>query len=236
MPSIESDGGQLRIGNRFRLASVPVPSHLAAGPGAILDIGNDVLIGHGAAIAAHQQIRIGNGTRIGPFVIIMDSNFHGSAGDHSVQHDCRPVMIGHGCRIGSRVTITRGVTIGDGAEVLAGSVVSSAVPGGVCVAGGRARIIGLAGALASRWESPATELPEILMASLGLDSPPDLDDSPMATNPSINARMPNMFKAIEARLGVALDPDAAHGIRTFADVAVAVLRAASERQRRNEVP
>jgi Acetyltransferase (isoleucine patch superfamily) len=85
-------------------------------------------VGGGAAIAAFQQVSIGDGTRIGPYVIIMDTNFHGSPGDQSVQHDTRPVTIGAGCRIGSRVTITRGGSIGDGAEILAGSVVSSAIP------------------------------------------------------------------------------------------------------------
>ncbi len=78
----------------FHLASRPVPSHLVAGPGAILHIGNDVSIGCGAAIAAIQHVHIGDGTRIGPFVIIMDTNFHGAPGDQSLQHDCRPVTIG----------------------------------------------------------------------------------------------------------------------------------------------
>src|SRR6185369_13751150 len=124
------------------------------------------------------HVRIGAGTRIGPFVIVMDTNFHGAGGDQSLQHDCRPVHIGDGCRIGSRVTITRGVTIGDGAEILAGSVVSAAIPGGVCAAGARARIIGAAGDPASRWESAAAALPDILMESLGLEFPPDLDGRP----------------------------------------------------------
>jgi acetyltransferase-like isoleucine patch superfamily enzyme len=124
-PTINPEGGQVRVGHRFRLASRPVPSHLVAGPGAVLDIGNDVSIGAGAAIAAFQQVSIGDRTRIGPYVIIMDTNFHGKPGDQSVQHDTRPVTIGAGCRIGSRVTITRGGSIGDGAEILAGSVVSS---------------------------------------------------------------------------------------------------------------
>src|SRR4029077_13008940 len=110
------------------------------------------------------------------YVIIMDTNFHGSSGDQSVQHNTRPVTIGTGCRIGSRVTITRGGSIGDGAEILAGSVVSSAIPSGLCAGGGRARIIGRAGDMASRWDSSAAFLPELLMTTLRLESPPDLDD------------------------------------------------------------
>jgi maltose O-acetyltransferase len=99
-----------------------------------------VRIGYGAAIAAFQEIRIDDGTEIGPFVVIMDTNFH-APGDQSVQHDCRPISIGKGCKIGSRVTITRGVSIGDGAEILAGSVVSSSIPSGVRAGGARARIL-----------------------------------------------------------------------------------------------
>lgn len=229
-PTINSHGGQLRIGNRFRLASRPVASHLVAGPGAVLHIGNEVSIGYGAAVAAYQHVHIGDGTRIGPFVIIMDTNFHGASGDQSIQHDCRPVTIGDGCRIGSRVTIARGASIGDGAEILAGSIVSSAIPPGVCAAGGRARIIGRPGEMSSRWDSAAAALPELLMASLGLDSPPDLNDRPMPTHLWTEARLQGVLSAIEDRLGVVLDRAAAREIQTFADLAAAVQHALWERQ------
>jgi len=229
-PTVDSYRGQLRIGDRFRLGSRPVASHLVAGPGAILHIGNDVSIGYGAAVAAIQHVHIGDGTRIGPFVIIMDTNFHGASGDQSIQHDCRPVRIGDGCRIGSRVTIARGVTIGDGAEILAGSVVSSAIPPGVCAAGGRARIIGRAGDLNSRWDSAAAALPDILMASLGLASPPDLDGRPIPGHVWTETRMQDLLSVIENRLGVTLDIVAAHKIQTFAEVAAAVQHAVGERR------
>jgi acetyltransferase-like isoleucine patch superfamily enzyme len=229
-PTIEA-GGTLRIGDRLRLASRPVPSHLVAGPGAVLEIGSDVSIGCGAAIAAFQHVRIGDGTRIGPFVIVMDTNFHGASGDQSVVHDCRPVTIGNGCRIGSRVTITRGTNIGDGAEVLAGSVVSSAVPPGVCVAGARARIIGRAGDRASRWDSPAAYLPDLLMAFLELESPPDLDRNRIPSHRWTASRVRGVLDAMEARFGVQLDLAATLGIETFADLAAAVQRAMEERPR-----
>jgi acetyltransferase-like isoleucine patch superfamily enzyme len=230
-PTINPEGGRVRIGHRFRLASRPVPSHLVAGPGAILDIGNDVSIGGGAAIAAFEQVRIGDGTRIGPYVIIMDTNFHGSPGDQSVQHDTRPVTIGAGCRIGSRVTITRGGSIGDGAEILAGSVVSSAIPGGVCAGGGRARIIGRAGDIASRWDSAAAFLPELLMTTLGLDSPPDLDDDLLPEQIQDGDRMREFLQALQERFGIPVSAADVGGARSFADMAVAVHRAVSGRQR-----
>jgi len=230
-PTIHADG-EVRIGNRFRLASRPVASHLVTGPGALLDIGDDVSIACGAAIAAFQHVHIGDGTRVGPFVIIMDTNFHGASGDQSVRHDCRPVLIGDGCRIGSRVTITRGATIGDGAEILAGSVVSSAIPPGVCAAGGRARIIGRAGEVTSRWDSAAAALPEMLMALLDLKSPPDLDSTPIPRELWTQSLVQGVLRAIEERFGIVLDRAAAGEIETFADVAAAVQQALSERQER----
>lgn len=223
-PTITS-GGELRIGDRFHLASRPIPSHIAVTSGAVLHIGSDVSIGCGAAIAAAERIKIGDGTQIGPFAIIMDTNFHGAPGDQSIQHDTRPVTIGAGCVIGTRVTITRGASIGDGAEILAGSVVSSAIPPGVCAAGARARIIGRAGDLASRWDSAAAALPDMLMASLDLESPPHIDSSPMSGHSWTDAQMRSLLGAIENRFGVRLQSASVGAMESFAELAGAVERA-----------
>ena len=127
---------------------------------ATLEIGDDVSIAHGAAISAYEHVQIGDGTCFGPFVLIMDTNFHSATGDHSVLHETRPVVIGKDCRIGSAVTITRGAVIGDGAEILAGSVVSSTIPSGVCAGGVRARVLGRAGDPECRWDGAAALLIE----------------------------------------------------------------------------
>jgi acetyltransferase-like isoleucine patch superfamily enzyme len=157
-PTIYARPGRIVIGKRFTLWSRPIASHLAAGPEGLLDIGDDVSIAHGAAISAYELVTIGAGTCIGPFVVIMDTNFHGQTGDQSVQHETRPVIVGADCRIGSGVTITRGASIGDGCEILAGSVVSSAIPSGMCAGGARARVLGRAGDSAGRWERVATTI------------------------------------------------------------------------------
>jgi len=230
-PTIENYGGEIRIGSRIRFASRPVPSHLVAGRGARLHIGNDVSIGCGAAIAAFQHIQIGDGTQIGPFVIIMDTSFHGAPGDQSIQHDCRPVVIGSGCLIGTRVTINRGASIGDGAEILAGSVVSSAIPPGVCAAGARARIIGRAGDLASRWDSAAASLPEILMTTLGLESPPDLDGRPVAEQLWTDTPLRDLLSAIEDRFGLTLDPATVRETHSFAETAAVIQHALWDHKR-----
>jgi serine acetyltransferase len=218
-------GSQVRIGDRLYLASRPVASHFAVSRGAVLDIGNDVSIGYGAAIAAAERVKIGDGTRIGPFVIIMDTNFHSAPGDQSIQHDCRPVTIGHGCLIGTRVTITRGAIIGDGAEILAGSVVSSAIPPGVCAAGARARIIGRARELTSRWDSVGAALPDILMAAFDLDSPPDLDSSPIPGHLWTDARIESLLQELENRFRVRLASAAVGRVKSFAELAATVQHA-----------
>jgi acetyltransferase-like isoleucine patch superfamily enzyme len=229
-PSVSASGGRIQVGRRFRLASRPVQSHLVTGPAGVLEIGHDVSIAHGAAVSAFEHVQIGEGTCIGPFVVIMDTNFHGASGDQSIQHECRPVVIGSHCRIGSRVTITRGATIGDGAEILAGSVVSSAIPPGVCAGGARARIIGRAGEGASRWDGAAAAIPELVMQSLGLESPPDLDASPFNT-PGWNPHgVTRLLAAIENRFGVSLDATTVGGALSLADLAAAVERARDVRR------
>jgi acetyltransferase-like isoleucine patch superfamily enzyme len=227
-PSIGASHAQLLIGNRFRMASRPVGSHLSVGPGALLRIGDDVWIAHGAAIASHERVEIGDGTRIGPFVIIMDSNFH-RAGDQSEQHDCKPVVIGRNCRIGSRVTITRGARIGDGAQILAGSVVSAVIPPGVCAAGARARIVGRAGEISSLRYGAAVLLPDILRQTLALQSTPDLDDRPIGAELWTDARIHDSIDAVRSQLGLELDFDALRELRSFADIAALVQRSLGAR-------
>ena len=55
--------------------------------------------------------------------------------------DCIPTRICRGASIGSSATILCGITIGEGAVVGAGSVVTRDVPPGVVVAGNPARIL-----------------------------------------------------------------------------------------------
>ena len=130
--------GRIEIGARFRIVSEPVMSHLFADAGGMIEIGDDVSIGHGTGIAARGRISIARGSRIGAFVLAMDTDYH-VAGDASRAAEISPISIGSGVHIGNRVTILRGATIGDGAVVLDGSVVSGAVPANARVAGVPAR-------------------------------------------------------------------------------------------------
>ena len=53
-----------------------------------------------------------------------------------------PIHIGKSVWLGSHVTVLPGITIGDGAIVAAGAVVTKDVPAGTTVAGVPAQIIG----------------------------------------------------------------------------------------------
>ena len=233
LPTIYANPGRIRIGDRFRFASWPAESHIAMGPEGLLEIGNDVSIACGAAIAAYESVRIGDGTVIGPFSVIMDTNFHGASGGRVLQHDTRPISIGRGCRIGSRVTITRGSTIGDGTEILSGSVVSASIPAGPCAAGGRAVVLGPAGEVARGWNA-FIELPELIRQMRGLSAAPDLDAvlGDVATTEDLS----RLRTSIEARFNLAIDESVLAPQRRLVavacDVAKMITTSTIERSRR----
>ena len=119
--------GRIAIGDRLSMSSLPLRSSLTTGQNGLLEIGSDVSIGHGASIAAHAHVTIGDGTVLGPFVTIIDIDFH-QTNDHASLGHAKPIGIGRGVRIGSNVIILRGAIIGDGAEIAPNSVVSRVIP------------------------------------------------------------------------------------------------------------
>ena len=105
---------------------------------ASIRIGKRCSIGDRTEIHAGSLVDIGDETIIAWDCVIMDRDYH-SAGTGT--EDIRPVVIGSGVWIGCRAIILKGVTIGDGAIVAAGSVVTKDVPEHCLVAGNPARII-----------------------------------------------------------------------------------------------
>lgn len=104
--------------------------------GATLTIG-EVFAMPRTQIRCKKEITIGNNVAIAREVLIMDSDAHPTS-DRDMD---RPVRIGDHVWIGSRATILKGVNIGDGAIVAAGSLVTKDVPPRTMVAGVPARII-----------------------------------------------------------------------------------------------
>lgn len=114
-------------------------------PGAVLEIGNHFAMTGGAVIAA-QRITIGNNVAVGANTTIIDTDFHplNPAQRKTNPQDAQtaPVVIEDDVFIGMNCLILKGVTIGQGSVIGAGSVVTRHVPAGTIVAGNPAKIIG----------------------------------------------------------------------------------------------
>jgi acetyltransferase-like isoleucine patch superfamily enzyme/acyl carrier protein len=218
--------GFLSLGDGVFLASRPVQSHLVVGQGGRLEIGRGALIAYGAAISAQSEVQIGENTRVGPLVVIMDSDFH-VAGDRDAHAEPKPIRLGSGVVIESRVTVLRGSSIGDGARVRSGSVVSGHVPAGVTVAGVPAGV----------WseQAPATDGAEldvasVVMSALNLPAPPNPSDGPeqIAQWDSFGAL--KLLLALERAFQVTIREEqlkSAHSIGDLVEVIEAARRAAA---------
>ncbi|GAB3099988.1 hypothetical protein G8770_03840 [Aestuariicella hydrocarbonica] len=90
-----------------------------------LSLGNNVHIGEQAYLHALGGITIGDNTHIGRNVTILSSSHgHTDALPYDTQINLQAVQIGKNVSIESHVTILPGVTIGDGAIVKAGTLVT----------------------------------------------------------------------------------------------------------------
>lgn len=124
-----------------------------AAPGARIVIGRDAGLS-GVSITAAKEVLIEEGTLLGADCLITDTDFHIPIGNHRWGNDllasAAPVRIGKGCFIGARTIILKGVTIGDGAVIAAGAIVTRDVPPGHLAAGNPA----ILRPLGNRWLQP----------------------------------------------------------------------------------
>ncbi len=109
-----------------------------------IEIGDGVQISNDAFIKSEGPgIRIGAGGLLGSEVTIYDSDFHELAVGR--RRGGRPQMaeveLEEDVFVGDRVLILKGVRIGRGSVIGAGSVVSDPIPEGVVAAGNPARVI-----------------------------------------------------------------------------------------------
>lgn len=120
-------------------------------PGAQLEIGDDVGMS-GAVICAAVKVTIGRRCLIGADCMIFDTDFHGHeiGGDGVPYRRHRapnwgdisaPVSIGDDVFLGARTTVCKGVKIGSGSIVAAGSVVTRDIPENCVAAGSPAKFI-----------------------------------------------------------------------------------------------
>lgn len=126
---------QLIIGNRVMLYN-QVNFYLDA-PGAKILIGDNTYINRRTEIMAKESVSIGRGCAISWDVVITDTDYHQLEGTIST----KPIVIGDEVWIGCKSIVLKGVTIGNGAVVAAGSVVTKDVEPYTLVAGIPAKVV-----------------------------------------------------------------------------------------------
>jgi acetyltransferase-like isoleucine patch superfamily enzyme len=136
-----NDRGRIRVGEH---CSIDTLARLFAANDALLDIADNVGIGPYNIINAFDDCSIGRNTMLSPYVNINCADHGMELGEPMrCQYGCYgPVVIGEDCWLCSHAVILKGVTIGDGAVVAAGSVVNSDIPPYTIAAGVPARVVG----------------------------------------------------------------------------------------------
>lgn len=114
-------------------------------PNAQLLIGDQVGMS-GVIICASERISIGDRVLLGADCAIYDTDFHPLDAQARLVNDLskvgvKPVVVGSDVWIGARAIVLKGVTIGDGAIIAAGAVVTRDVPPGAIVAGVPAKVV-----------------------------------------------------------------------------------------------
>lgn len=149
----KAPGSHISAGKRLTLTSRPSGSSLGVNhpvvftthtPESFIRIGDDVGIS-GASLCARVGITIGNRVLIGANVRIIDSDEHPlePANRRYSKENIRaaPIVIEDDTFLGAEAIILKGVTVGQGSVVGAGSVVTRDVPPYCVVAGNPARVI-----------------------------------------------------------------------------------------------
>jgi len=117
--------------------------------GTFVEIQKNVSIGRNCKISSHtficEGVEIEDDVFVGHNVTLINDRFPRATAAGRLQTEvdwkCESTRVKKGASIGSSATILCGVTIGEGAIVGAGSVVTKDVPAGAVVAGNPARII-----------------------------------------------------------------------------------------------
>ncbi|MEP6755196.1 MAG: acyltransferase [Chthonomonadales bacterium] len=109
------------------------------GPGPIwknFSMGPNSLITGPLYVDLNAKVTMGHGACVGHHTVFITSSHDMSNPEHRCGPAIKmPIVVGNGCWIGARVTVLAGVTIGDGAVVAAGSLVTKNVPAHTLVGG-----------------------------------------------------------------------------------------------------
>lgn len=126
--------GEITVGDRVLLHRYVKLSAY----GGKIEIGSNTYVGDRTEIHSGQNVKIGNFVNIAWDCNILDRDYHAFESETEI---IKPVVIEDHVWIGARSIILKGVTIGEGAVVAAGSVVTRDVPPKCLVAGNPAKVI-----------------------------------------------------------------------------------------------
>jgi acetyltransferase-like isoleucine patch superfamily enzyme len=141
----------IRIGARCEFRSAPWSNQVGLNrpcsistlrENALIEIGHDSGFS-GAVIGAAERIVIGSHVLVGGNCTITDTDWHALTHERRKTEpgNCAPVVIEDEVFLSMNVIVLKGVTIGAGTVVAAGSVVSKSLPGGVIAGGAPARVL-----------------------------------------------------------------------------------------------
>lgn len=129
-------GGEVDISGQVRIArdcKLYVPGKLTVGDG--------TYINPGSMIFARTNVSIGRGCAISWNCELIDDDMHSLLAGDSKLPPSKPIVVGDHVWIGANSKILKGVTIGNGAIIAAGSVVTKDVPACSLVGGVPAKVI-----------------------------------------------------------------------------------------------
>lgn len=147
--------GSATIGNDFRCIGglmanpmgVNIGSYIRVGKDAILTIGDNVGMSS-TVVWCDKSITMGDNIRIGARTVITDTDAHSldyvqrrTWDTDEVNAKKAPIIIDDDVFIGTSCIICKGVHIGKGAVIGAGSVVTKDIPEGVIAAGNPCRVL-----------------------------------------------------------------------------------------------
>lgn len=139
-PVVENEGGRISIGARFCVWAYLARVQLYAGPGGVLEIGDDTFINNGSVLSASRHISVGHRVNIAPGCTVIDNDFHGTD-ERDAPPACAPIVLEDDVWLGTGVTVLKGVRIGHGSVIAAGAVVTKDIPAGVLAGGVPARVL-----------------------------------------------------------------------------------------------
>lgn len=125
-----------RVGDDTVFADVPDLQSTVASMHQRLEIGRGCDIGRQVTFDLGEHVQIGDGVTIGHEVLLLTTSHELGPRTHRAGAVVRaPIRIGNGAWIGSRTVILPGITVGAGAVVAPGSLLTKDVPDDARVAG-----------------------------------------------------------------------------------------------------